>query len=161
MYVCVVVLNHYLILLITGFMLPGAICPTSSPTVLEFWPEANTTFTCLSREGDKESGLTFAVDNSVYVGLDQLGPDVKFVYQSRRSQDDRFSVTTTLIFHDGASGSTLSCCYVDGTNISWRESFLLLCICPSKYPHIHTFSIVTSLTWTFCTSSHFAQHCPY
>ena len=121
----------------------GANCSIISPDVLEFLPGANTTFTCLGREGDEESRLTFAINGSVY-GLDELGPNVKFVYQSRIPQDGRLNITTTLIFLDGANGSTLRCCYIvgSGTCISRGEDLLLFCLCPSKYSHIHACPIL-------------------
>ena len=118
------------ILPITGFIL-GDIRSLSSPTVLTYRPNQNTTFSCFSRENDLEAGLTFAVNNSVY-GIDDLGPFVQFVYQTRTRGDSRLIINTTLDFDGKANGSMLWCVYVEGTQIIWRESFILLCLCHGK-----------------------------
>ena len=112
----------------TGIFLASGI---SSSTVLTYLPNQNTSFTCFSRENDQEVGLTFAVNNSVY-GVDDLGPFVQFVYQTRTRGNNQLIIKTTLVFGVKANGSKLWCVYVDGTQIIWRESFILLCLCHGK-----------------------------
>ena len=107
-------------------LLIGFIGSFSYDDVLEFVPDTNTTFTCVGMETDDERGITFGVDDRVY-RIDELEPDVRFVYRYRTVQSGQLIATTTVILSAKVNGSILSCCYINQSVTSWRESFLLVC----------------------------------